>query len=130
MIDGADINHFATIWLQAKEAERLAVESRRKAEDDFLNSVKLNINQDKIENITDGVHKIKITTRLTRKVDSDLVQEIAQEYGLTEYLHTLFRWKPEIDLKAWRSIDESTQNKLAPAITVSAGRPSFTITKD
>jgi len=129
-MSGSDINDFAQIWMQAKEAERIAIETRRKAEDDFIAMLKLNINQDKIENVTDGVHKIKITTRLTRKVDSDLVQEIAQEYGLTEYLHTLFRWKPEIDLKAWKSVDEVVQNKLAPAITVSAGRPSFNIIKE
>ena len=129
-MENTDINHFAAAWLDAKEAERLAVEARRKAEDDFIAAAGIDINQDKINTIDNGIHKIKITTRLSRKVDSDLVQEIAHEYGLTEYLHTLFRWKPEIDLKAWRAIDGSVQTKLAPAITVSAGRPSFTITKE
>ena len=69
---------------------------------------------------------MKIQTRLTRKVDSDLAQEIAHEYGLTEYLHTLFRWKPEIDIKAWKAVDDKVKSILAPAITVSANRPSFT----
>lgn len=122
------IEEFAKAWLEAKEAERVAVETRRQLEDKLIAEISLDINQDKIHNMTDNAHKIKITTRLTRKVDSDLVQEIAHEYDLTEHLHTLFRWKPEIDLKAWKSIDDNVKNTLAPAITVSAGRPSFTIT--
>lgn len=109
-------------WLIAKEAEKDAVEKRRQIEDEIISLMGINP-------ADESIHKFggfKVQSRLTRKVDADLVQEIAQENGITEFLHTLFRWKPEIELKAWKAVDQDIQAKLSPAITVSAGRPSFT----
>lgn len=109
-------------WVNAKENEKSAIERRREIEDALVFILDINVNDES----TTKHENMKIQTRLTRKVDSDLAQEIAQEYGLTEYLHTLFRWKPEIDIKAWKAVDDEVKAKLAPAITVSASRPSFT----
>jgi hypothetical protein len=61
-------------------------------------------------------------------VDSEKLQELAAEAGLTDHLSTLFRWKPEIEMKAWKATDPSITSALADAITVTPGRPSFTIT--
>lgn len=72
---------------------------------------------------------IKITGRIDRKVDAEKVQELAAEFGLTDHLSSLFRWKPEVNLSAWKAASESITKPLAAAITAKPGRASFTITK-
>jgi hypothetical protein len=71
---------------------------------------------------------VKISGRIDRKVDSEKLQMLATESGLTEHLATLFRWKPELNLTLWKSADESITKPLAAAITAKPGRPSFKIT--
>jgi hypothetical protein len=70
---------------------------------------------------------VKIAGRIDRKVDGDKVQELAAEHGLTDHLSRLFRWKPEINMAAWKASDPSITQALAPAITAKPGRPSFAI---
>jgi hypothetical protein len=71
---------------------------------------------------------VKIAGRIDRKVDSDKLQELAAEAGLSAHLGSLFRWKPEINMSAWKAADESITRPLAGAITAKPGRPSFKIT--
>jgi hypothetical protein len=73
-------------------------------------------------------YKIKLVGRLNHKIDSDKLQEIAAENGLTDHLSSLFRWKPEINVRSWKAADESVTNALLDAITTTPGRPSFAIT--
>lgn len=115
-------------WISAKNTEREAIENRRVIEDQLVEMMAINMTEEGVNNLKTNGYQIKATTRMTRKVDSDLVQEIAQEYGLTHYLPILFRWKPELELRAWKSTGKEITDKLLPAITTTAGRPSFAIT--
>jgi hypothetical protein len=116
-------------WLQAKEAERMAVEARRSVEDQLILGLKIGEQMEGTLNTkTITGHQIKVTGRLNRKVDADKVQELAAEHGLTEHLSSLFRWKPEINLTAWKATAPEITVLLADAVTVSASRPSFQIT--
>jgi len=65
---------------------------------------------------------------LNRKIDSGKLQDLAAEHGLSDHLSTLFRWKPELDMKSWRNADESITKPLLDAITTTPSRPSFAIT--
>ena len=116
-------------WLAAKEAEKLAVEKRRLIEDELVNSLKIDAAHEGVTSSTIEGYQVKVTCRIDRKVDADLVQEIAAEHGLSEHLSSLFRWKPELNMSAWKAADESITRLLAGAITAKPGRPSFTITK-
>ena len=112
-------------WRDAKEAERTAQEKRRVVEDTI--AVILGIPEDLDGTLTiSGV--LKITGRIDRKVDADKLQELAREAGLTDHLSGLFRWKPEINRKAWDAASESITRPLLGAITSKPGRPSFAIT--
>lgn len=122
-----DILKLAHAWMGLKEAERHATEARRDIEDQLIELV--NIKQDgsattKLPGVT-----VKVTSRLNRKIDSDALQDLAAEHGLTEHLSTLFRWKPDINMAAWKAADASITGPLLDAITTSEGRPSFTITE-
>lgn len=114
-------------WMLLKEAERDATEARREIEDQLFGMV--SHRNDGSATTKMGKLSIKITRRTNRKVDADLLQEIAAEQGLTEHLGNLFRWKPDINMTAWKSADPSITTPLLDAITTSEGRPSFSITQ-
>jgi hypothetical protein len=122
-----DLNELSSLWLAAKEAEREAVEDRRRIEDRIKSLVGVAENLEGTETVDPGQFAIKIVGRIDRKVDSDKLQEIAAEHGLTEHLSSLFRWKPEINMAVWKAANESITKPLSAAITAKPGRPSFTI---
>ncbi len=124
------MNNLYNQWIAAKEAERKAIEERRIIEDQLISSLKINEALDGVETIKADGYTVKITGRLTRKVDSEMVQELAAEAGVSEHLGSLFRWTPEVNMKAWKAADETITAALAPAITIKPGRPSFAITKE
>ena len=117
-------------WLQAKETERLATDRRRQIEDEMIDMFNLPDDAEGTVTVEDKGFKIKAVTRINRTVNSDMVQELAAEHGITEHLSSLFRWKPELNMKAWKDADESITKPLTMAITAKPGRPSFTITKE
>ena len=124
-----DLNELAAMWLAAKEAEKEATEDRRRIEDRIKSLAGVAETLDGTETVDPDRYTIKIVGRIDRKVDSDKLQELAAEHGLTEHLSSLFRWKPEINMAVWKATDEAITKPLAAAITAKPGRPSFTITR-
>ena len=114
-------------WLAAKEAERQAVEQRRAIEDQLIAELRVAETDEGTRTVEAGEYKVKITCRMNRRIDADALQEIAAECGITDHLGDLFRWKPEINAKAWKAADESITKPLLAAITTQPGRPSFAI---
>jgi len=115
-------------WAEAKEVETRAIRLRRDIEDEMIAFYKISNQMEGTQNEDDGIYKIKIVNRITRKVDSEKVQELAAEFGLSDHLSQLFRWTPEINATAWKSAHESITRPLMDAITATPGRPSFSIT--
>jgi hypothetical protein len=121
-----EINALAEQWLLAKRVERDATESRRAIEDALIAAIPRV--EEGYKTVRSDEYAIKVTFKVDRKVDAELVQEIAAEHGLSEHLGRLFRWKPEVNMTAWKAADESITRPLAAAITAKPGRPSFAIT--
>jgi hypothetical protein len=117
-------------WIDAKEAERAAIERRREIEDRLVAEFEIPETLDGTRNIDADGYKVKIVGRMNRKIDADALQEVAMEAGFTDYLSTLFRWKPDIIAAAWKAADKSITDVLSEAITTEPGRPSFTIEKE
>lgn len=115
-------------WIEAKERERCAIEDRRCLEDMMIKEMSIDPNIDRALTIDRDGYKVKVTCRVSHSIDSDLLQEIAAEHGLQDHLSNLFRWKPDIDAKAWKSAPEEVTKQFNKAITTKAGRPSFSIT--
>lgn len=116
-------------WLTAKADEAAATKRRREIEDQLVKLFEVPENLEGTKNIEAEQFKVKIEGRINRKVNSEKLQELAAEHGLTEHLSSLFRWKPEINMTAWKASDASITSPLMDAITATPGRPSFTITK-
>ena len=123
----SDLQQLSQMWLIAKENETSATADRRKIEDRIRKLASVRDDVEGTETLAPAGYKIKIVSRIDRKVDADKVQELAAEHGLTDHLSTLFRWKPEINMAIWKAADESITRPLAGAITAKPGRPSFTI---
>ena len=117
-------------WLDAKKMETLAVAERRDLEDQMAKQ--FNIPKDLDGTIKEELngYTIRMEGRINKKIDADKLQLLAAEYGLSEHLSSLFRWKPEINAKVWNAASEVVTKPLLGAITSTPGRPTFTITKD
>jgi hypothetical protein len=122
-----DMNELANMWLACKKQEEDATADRRDIEDHIKKLASIAENLEGTETVEPGRYEIKIVGRIDRKVDGDKVQELAAEFGLTDHLAKLFRWKPEINMAIWKAADESITKPLAGAITAKPGRPSFKI---
>lgn len=120
------IETLSSQWMAAKEAERVATQNRREIEDELI---KL-LGEPKEEgtfNHKSGTYKISVVQRMRYQIDSDALQEAALEAGLHDHLSDLFRWKPEINMRAWRDSDPSITRALSVAITATPSKPSFKI---
>ena len=126
-----DLKTLSSDWMRFKAAEEEATTERRKIEDQMVKLLAMSENFEGTETAEPEGFVVKISGRIDRKVDGDKVQELAAEFGLTEHLAKLFRWKPEINMAIWKATDEIITKPLAAAITAKPGRPSFKIiTKD
>jgi len=123
-----DLNELAAQWLAAKQREVDATAERRYIEDRMKSLIGVSDNLEGTETASPDHYTIKIVGRIDRKVDSEKLQEIAAAHGLIDHLSSLFRWKPEVNMAAWKAADESITRPLAAAITAKPGRPSFSIT--
>lgn len=127
-----ELDTLAKAWVQAKTAEGEAVEARRAIEDRIVALLAIPEGKEGTTNTsTEQGMVIKIVGRLNRKINTDRLQELATEHGLSEHLSALFRWSADIDAAAWKSASATITAPLLGAITTTAGRPSFSIsTKD
>ena len=123
----SDLKTLSADWMRHKAAEEHAVVERRKIEDLMVKLLAMSENFEGTETAEPQGFVVKISGRIDRKVDGDKVQELAAEFGLTEHLAKLFRWKPEINMAVWKATDEAITKPLAGAITAKPGRPSFKI---
>jgi hypothetical protein len=123
-----DLNQLSAMWLMAKSVEANATAKRRAVEDHIKKLTKIDDKSEGITTVKPGDYVVKIENRIDRKIDSEKLQELAAEHGLTEHLATICRWKPELNMTVWKSTDPSITRLLAGAITAKPGRPSFKIT--
>jgi hypothetical protein len=124
----SDLKTLSAEWLSFKSAEEKATTERRKVEDQMVKLLAIPPDFESTETAEPEGFVVKVSGRIDRKVDGEKVQELAAEFGLTEHLAKLFRWKPEINMAIWKASDEAITRPLAAAITAKPGRPSFKIT--
>jgi len=117
-------------WLDAKKMETLAIAERRDLEDQMAVHFGIPKDLDGTIKAEENGYVIRMEGRINKKIDAEKLQVLAAEAGLSEHLSSLFRWKPEINAKAWGSAADAVTQPLLGAITSTPGRPTFTITKE
>lgn len=129
-MNNPQINKLASLWAIYKQEESEAIANRREIEDQLSELLDINSAAESTTVHETQDYAIKVQTRMTRKVNTDKLQEIAAEHDLNNEVSQLFRWKAEVDLKAWKSAAPEVSQVLAQALTTTAGRPSYSITKE
>ena len=117
-------------WMEAKAAETEMTTRRRSIEEEIAKSLAVPEDWEGSYTMKDGGFKINVKRAFTRKVDDKRLTALANEFGLQEYLSTLFRWKPEINLKAWKDTEPSVIDKLAQAVTTTPGKIGIKIEEE
>lgn len=129
MTDTNQLSSLSQLWLNLKESEKSAVDARRDVENELLSLLGIAENHDgTVTSDTDEGYSIKVQCGITRKIDADLLQELAKENGLTEHLSTLFKWEPKIVAATWKATSKDITKPLLDAITSKPAKPSFSIT--
>ena len=124
-----DLTAICKAWAQAKAAENNAKDAKNIIETILLKE--LGITEDlegvKTTKCENGL-EIKVTGKMTRKIDGDKLQDIANEQGIMDYLAILFRWEPKLNMEDWKNADAAITTQLLGAITTKPAKPSFAIT--
>jgi hypothetical protein len=116
-------------WRVAKQLEQEAVHRRRAIEDEIKAAIGFDEGREGSETLPFNGGRVVITARLDRKVDGTLARQLATENHLEDWLDRLFRWKPELELRAWKKAPEYVTQVFAPAITTKPGRATFALEK-
>jgi len=125
-----ELDDLAVEWSAWKETERTAAERRRVIEDRLVELLEIPESKEgTTSSTTEQGYQIKVVGRLNRKIDTERLQELAAEHGLSEHLSSLFRWSADINAAVWKAADQRITAPLTGAITTTPGRPSFTITR-
>jgi len=125
-----ELDELAAQWVDAKADEAIAVARRRTIEDRLVELLEIpETKEGTTSSTTEQGYQIKVVGRMNRKVDTERLQELAAEHGLSEHLSSLFRWSADINASAWKAAALSITAPLTGAITTTPGRPSFTITR-
>jgi hypothetical protein len=125
-----ELDDLARQWSDAKQDEAIAVARRRTIEDRLVELLAIPEGKEGTTNAaTEQGYAIKVVGRLNRKIDTDRLQELAAEHGISEHLSSLFRWSADINAAAWKAAAQTITAPLLGAITTTPGRPSFTITR-
>lgn len=118
-------------WLDAKMHERAVIARRREVEDQLITALRINDKSEGTKKIESSGYNIAVEFKVNRKVDGKKLIEVAAANGIGNHiLQQIFRWKPEINMRDWKSADRSIILALSNAVTTSEARPSVTITKE
>lgn len=118
-------------WLDAKMHERSVIARRREIEDSLVEALRINDKSEGTKRIESSGYNIAVEFKVNRKVDAKKLIEVAAANGIgNDILQQIFRWKPEINMRDWKSADRSIILALSNAVTTSEARPSVTITKE
>lgn len=77
---------------------------------------------------TVGVYKLTLKRAMNYHIDAARLEQLAgSSEAIADAVKKAFRYKPEIDKKGWKALPDEMRAALSPAITMTPGKPSFTI---
>lgn len=126
----SDISFLTTRILLEEEAARRATEEADSLKAQLVELLGVSTDDEGAHSFPDcDGYKITVTCKINRTVDGDKLQSVAHDAGLSGHLSSLFRWKPSINMSAWKAADSSITAPLLSAITAKAGKPAVKIEK-
>ena len=75
-----------------------------------------------------GAYKVTLKRAMNYRIDAARLEQLAgSSEAMADAIKEAFRYKPEIDKKGWKGLPDEMRGALSPAITMTPGKPSFTI---
>ena len=124
----ADIAVLVTKLADAKEAEARAKAAREAIERELAATI--GVPETWTGSTTSEIcgFKVTCTRRDNVRIDADAVRGIAAESSaLDQFSKQIFRWKPEIDKKAWDAAPDDVIKAFSAAVTRTPGKISFAL---
>jgi hypothetical protein len=121
-----EIDKLANLWQAHKSAEQYAIEQRRIVEAQLIELIGAT-DEGTTTQETDHF-KVKTVGKLTRSIDGDLIQ--ADWHHLPQAIKDCVKWKPQVDIKALRTLDslhDDLQSQLAKYLTTKPAKTSIII---
>ena len=76
-----------------------------------------------------GAYKVTLKRAMNYRIDAARLEQLAgSSEAIADAVKQAFRYKPEIDKKGWKGLPDDLRGALSPAITMTPGKPAFTIT--
>ena len=123
-----DLAIIVTKLADAKAAEERAKAARLRIEEELAAAI--GVPETWTGSTTSEIcgYKVTCTRRDNIKIDADAVRGIALESAaLDGYSKQVFRWKPEIDKKAWDAAPDEVIKAFSAAVTRTPGKISFAL---
>ena len=123
-----DLAIIVTKLADAKAAEERAKAARLRIEEELAAAI--GVPESWTGSTTSDIcgYKVTCTRRDNIKIDADAVRGIASESAaLDGYSKQIFRWKPEIDKKAWDAAPDDVIKAFSAAVTRTPGKISFAL---
>lgn len=77
---------------------------------------------------TVGAYKVTLKRAMNYRIDAARLEQLAgNSEAMADAVKKAFKYKPEIDKKGWKALPDEMRAALSPAITMTPGKPSFTI---
>ena len=124
------LEQLASEWREAKQVEKEAIEKRRFLEDQMKKALKISDMDEGTISHKGPNFQIKAVCRMNRKVDGNMLLALAQQYGYSDQLPNLVRWKADIIQAGWKAASDDVTNALSAAVTFEPGRPTFNVNFD
>lgn len=123
-----EINELVKKLYEAKQAELAAKEVRVALEAELERAVGVPPDWEGCMTKSAGAYKVKLDRRMNVKIDGDRLRDIAKTNNLTCVMESCFRWKPELNRRQWKQTDNKIKRIFAPALEMTPGKASFTVT--
>ena len=112
--------------LKQREAEIKA--ERTQAEEALAYALGMPSEWDGSKTNTIGAYKVTLKRAMNYRIDAARLEQLAgSSEAMADAVKEAFRYKPEIDKKGWKALSDDLRGALSPAITMTPGKPSFTI---
>lgn len=123
-----DLAIIVTKLADAKVAEERAKAARLRIEEELATAI--GVPESWTGSISSDIcgYKVTCTRRDNVKIDADAIRGIAaKSSALDQFSKQIFRWKPEIDKKAWDAAPDDVIKAFSAAVTRTPGKISFAL---
>ena len=123
-----NIGNWAERLYELKQHEAEIKAERMQAEEDLAYALGMPQEWEGTKTNAVGTYKVTLKRAMNYRIDAERLEQLAgSSEAIADAVKQAFRYKPEIDKKGWKALPDNLRGALSPAITMTPGKPAFTI---